>query len=132
MIAVLVVLLASDLAAIQNEPDPNRRALRAVDFAHESLGHAREAGNAGDPERLKNELEHAAQGIELALTTYRSMKGKFGDMKKTEVRSRDLVRKIEALRRDLPVEDRPVAEAAEARIIKAHDELLLVILGKRR
>lgn len=127
----LMLLLALDLAAVKAEPDPVKRASRALDYAFEQLAEARKLTTGGSAEALKTTAEQVAAGIDLMVDTFGQAKRRTGDLKKAELRLRDLIRRLETLRQDAPFEERPVIEAVETRARASNEKLLELVMEKR-
>ncbi|MDX2179891.1 MAG: hypothetical protein SFV18_09885 [Bryobacteraceae bacterium] len=131
MIALLL-LGAIDMAAVKAEPDSIKRGFLALDYAFERLADARkQAGEGGTVEAFKAAADEVAAGAEFSVEAFKSGRRKTGDFKKAEVRTRDLLRRLETLRQDAPLDDRPLVEAVEKRVRAVQEELLSMVLGRR-
>ncbi|MCX6590600.1 MAG: hypothetical protein NTZ56_03660 [Acidobacteria bacterium] len=127
----LMLLLAFDLAAVKAEPDPVKRANRALDYAFEQLAEARKLTSDGSAEALKSTAEQVTAGIDLMVETFGQARRRTSDLKKAELRLRDLIRRLETLRQDAPFEERAVIEAVETRARASNEKLLELVMGKR-
>lgn len=127
----LMLLLALDLATVKAEPDPVKRANRALDYAFEQLAEARKLTTDGSAEALKTTAEQVAVGIDLMVDTFSQARRRTSDLKKAELRLRDLIRRLETLRQDAPFEERAVIEAVETRARASNEKLLELVMGKR-
>jgi L-ribulose-5-phosphate 3-epimerase UlaE len=133
--ALLILVLAADLASVRAEPDFFKRSQKAVEHAQQSLTKAREAWNKGDLKAYEAQLEEAAAAAELCLTALESdgrHPSKLGNQyKKAEQKTRDLLRRAENFARDVGIDDRPLAEKLVERIQKVHDQLLAGVMSKK-
>ena len=127
---------ADDLARLQSEPNLEKRARAALNNAEEALKHAREAYKNGDNAAAETRLEEVEQSVELADSTLKQT-GKNPSrspkhFKYAELRTRDLLRKLDGFRDDMSVADRPALERVIATVQKIHDALLEGIMGKKK
>ena len=127
---------ADDLARLQSEPNLEKRARAALNNAEEALKQAREAYKNGDTAAAESRLEEVEQSVELADSTLKQT-GKNPSrspkhFKYAELRTRDLLRKLDGFRDDMSVADRPVIERVIAAVQKIHDALLEGIMGKKK
>jgi len=127
---------ADDLARLQSEPNLEKRARAALNNAEEALKQAREAYKNGDTAAAESRLEEVEQSVELADSTLKQT-GKNPSrspkhFKYAELRTRDLLRKLDGFRDDMSVADRPALERVIATVQKIHDALLEGIMGKKK
>ena len=127
---------ADDLARLQSEPNLEKRAHAALNNAEEALKQAREAYKNGDTAAAESRLEEVEQSVELADSTLKQT-GKNPSrspkhFKYAELRTRDLLRKLDGFRDDMSVADRPVIDRVIAAVQKVHDALLEGIMGKKK
>ena len=127
---------ADDLARLQSEPNLEKRAHAALNNAEEALKQARDAYTNGDSAAAESRLEEVEQSVELADNTLKQT-GKNPSrspkhFKYAELRTRDLLRKLDGFRDDMSVADRPVIERVIATVQKIHDALLEGIMGKKK
>ena len=125
---------ADDLARLQSEPNLEKRAHAALNNAEEALKQAREAYKNGDT--AESRLEEVEQSVALADSTLKQT-GKNPSrspkhFKYAELRTRDLLRKLDGFRDDMSVADRPALERVIATVQKIHDALLEGIMGKKK
>ncbi len=121
MIPILCLLLAA-----QSAPTPYLQALAEAD---KHLVAARTA----DP---RINLEKAAEAVELALKALEDM-GKppyknASNYKKAELRTRDFLRRIEALRKSANFEDRAALDSAFNRVNAVHETLIEGVMSKKK
>jgi hypothetical protein len=127
---------ADDLARLQAEPNLEKRARAALNNAEEALKHARDAYKNGDTAAAESRLEEVEQSVALADSTLKQT-GKNPSrspkhFKYAELRTRDLLRKLDGFRDDMSVADRPALERVIATVQKIHDALLEGIMGKKK
>jgi hypothetical protein len=127
---------ADDLARLQSEPNLEKRAHAALNNAEEALKQARDAYTGGDTAAAESRLEEVGQSVELADNTLKQT-GKNPSrspkhFKYAELRTRDLLRKLDGFRDDMSVADRPALDRVVAAVQKIHDALLEGIMGKKK
>jgi hypothetical protein len=127
---------ADDLARLQSEPNLEKRVHAALNNAEEALKQAREAYTKGDTAAAESRLEQVEQSVELADSTLKQT-GKNPSrspkhFKYAELRTRDLLRKLDGFRDDMSVADRPALDRVIAAVQKIHDALLEGIMGKKK
>jgi hypothetical protein len=134
---LLCAPLLADLAQVRAEPNLEKRSRVALDNAEHSLKAARQAYEAGDLKLTAELLDELEQSVLLA---EKSLKEAGKDpikhpryFKDAEKKTGDLVRRIEALSRDMNVADRPMADKVKEEVQEAHDRLLQSIMtGKKK
>ena len=127
---------ADDLARLQSEPNLEKRAHAALNNAEEALKQARDAYTSGETSAAESRLEEVEQSVELADNTLKQT-GKNPSrspkhFKYAELRTRDLLRKLDGFRDDMSVADRPALDKVIATVQKIHDALLEGIMGKKK
>lgn len=136
MISPIVLILAGLLSAggldqIRQETNPGKRSEKVIQYSQERLTAAREYALADDQKPFQEILEEVAEGAELALSSLEE-KRDIGKTKKAELRCREILRRLETLRLDLPVENRAFIEKIMERVHHVQDELVTVALRKKR
>ena len=121
-------LLPGDLKIALNEHDLGKRSKLALDNAGVALKEAREAYQKGDDTALAAAAAEIEDSVSLAWDSLEST-GKNPRksprwFKQAEIETRNLLKKLDTLQRDLGFEDRPVLDKAKARLQKVHDDLL--------
>jgi hypothetical protein len=129
-------MLLLDLTAIRTEPNLERRSELALDYAHTSLDQARDAYHAGNVEKTEMALAELRESVELA---YQSLEETGKDarrspkfFKRAELKTRDLLRRLEGLRTTVGFEDRALVEKVRDRVAEVHDDLLKGIMSKKK
>jgi hypothetical protein len=130
LMLVAMLWTTVDITAVKAEPDPIRRATKAIDYAFSALQDARR--QMDDAALFQTSIEAVAQGAELAADSLEEGPRKIGDWKKAEMRVRDLLRRLATLRQDAPIDDRAAVEAVEARVRVANEKLLALVMGRRK
>lgn len=127
---------AADLASIRSDPNLEKRAGLAMDYAMQRVDAAREAGAAGKTAEATADLEEVGGAAELVRESLKQT-GKNASkspkhFKKAELNARKLLRRLDTLIQDLSVEDREPAEKVRLRVRKVQEALLLDIMGGGR
>ena len=129
--------LLADLAQVRAEPNLEKRSKAALENAEHSLKASRQAYEAGDLKLTAELLDELRESVLLA---EKSLKETGKDpikhpryFKDAEKKTGDLVRRIEALSRDMNFSDRPMADKVKEEVQEAHDRLLQGIMtGKKK
>src|SRR5215472_1121709 len=127
MYALLILFLALDIASIKNEPNPERRSERAIENADSAFDAARQAYGGGDVDKTRAHLDELRESVDLA---YQSLGESGKDPRKSskfkhaELKTRELVRRLDGLARAASVEDRVFVEKIRDRVAEVHDNLL--------
>jgi hypothetical protein len=135
MHGLLILFLAFDLAAVKNEPNLERRSERALDNANAALDLARDAYNSSDFAATQSALEETGQSVDLS---YQSLQETGKEprrsqaFKRAELRTRELLRRLDGLRESFSVTDRALLDKVRERVAEVHDDLLKGIMGKKR
>ena len=125
-----------DLARLEAEPNPEKRAHAALDNAEDALRLAREAYGNGEDAAATERLEEVQRSVEMADSALKQT-GKNPSrspkhFKQAEMRSRDLLRKLDSFREQMSVADRAAAERVMEAVQKIHDAWQDGIMGKKR
>ena len=133
---ILVLTLAFDLTAIQSEPNLEKRSERALDYANMVLDAARDDYNSGNYDKSQNELQEVCDSVDLA---YQSLSDTGKDprkdpkfFKRAELRTRELLRRLEGVGQGMSQVDRGTLDKVRERISEVHDNLLNGIMSKRK
>lgn len=122
---------SADLDRIRMESDPPKRAVKAIEYSSQCLNQARNLVSKGEFDDAQATLVTMAEAAELARDATQA-KRNVGSMKKVEQRSRDLMRRLETLKLDFPVDDRESVEAIHHRLQKVQEDVLASIMGRRK
>jgi hypothetical protein len=134
--SILLFAFAFDLGTVKSEPNLERRSERALDNANLALDAARDDYNAGNFDKSQSELEEVCDSVDLA---YESLSDSGKDprrdpkfFKRAELRTRELLRRLEGLAPGMTAVDRGTLEKVRERISDVHDNLLKGIMTKRK
>jgi uncharacterized coiled-coil DUF342 family protein len=135
MQALLILCLAFDLAAIKLEPNLERRSERALDNASTAMDTARDDAAAGDLAKVKADLDELRDSVDLAYQSLvdsgKSARRNPKFFKKAELKTRELMRRLEGLAQAVDADDRPAVETVRERVSKVHDDLIHDIMQKK-
>jgi len=131
------VPLAADLAHVRAEPNLEKRSRAALELADRSLRASRQAYAAGDAQHAAEFIDEVGQSVEIAETslqeTHKNPIKSPKHFKYAELKTVELLRKIEAFSLDMSVEDRPMLEKVKEIVQGAHDRLLQgIMMGKKK
>ena len=133
MHALLILCLAFDLAAIKLEPNLERRSDLALGNASAAMDLARDA--ASDDAKLKPALEELRDSVDLAYQSLvesgKSARRNPKFFKKAELKTRELMRRLEGLAQAVDADDRVIVEGVRERVSKVHDDLIKDIMQKK-
>ena len=129
-------LWAIDLASIQQEPNLERRNQLAIQSANSALDAARTTYQANDLDKTRASLDEAGEAVTLA---YDSLKqtGKEARrdpkfFKRTELATRQMLRRIEGMAEAMNFEDRSLIDKLRERVATIHESLIEDIMGKKK
>jgi hypothetical protein len=135
MQALLILCLAFDLAAIRMEPNLERRSERALDNASAAMDAARDASGAGESEKAKGALGELRDSVELAYQSLvdsgKSARRSPKFFKRAELKTRELMRRLEGMVQAVDSDDRPFVESVRDQVSKVHDNLIQDIMQKK-
>jgi hypothetical protein len=133
---LFIVILAFDLASIKTEPNLEKRSELALDHAGTALDQAREAYNSGNLAKMELALGEVGESVELA---YHALTDSGKDarrnpkfFKRAELRTRELMRRLEGIRETVSYQDRALVEMVRERVAEVHDDLLKGIMSKKK
>ena len=131
----MIFCLAFDLAAIKLEPNLERRSERALDNASSAMDLARDASSAGDTEKLKAAVAEVRDSVDLAYQSLvdsgKSARRNPKFFKKAELKTRELMRRLQGLAQAVDADDRVFVESVHDRVSKVHDDLIQDIMQKK-
>jgi hypothetical protein len=130
---LLILFLAFDLASIKLEPNLERRSELALGNASAAMDVARDA--AGDETKLKPVLQEIRDSVDLAYQSLvdsgKSARRNPKFFKKAELKTRELMRRLEGLAQAVDADDRVLVESVRERVSKVHDDLIQDIMQKK-
>ena len=133
--AMFPIALHADLAKAMSEKNLEKRSKLALENADGALKQARQAYGQGEMKQSEALLAEVRDSVALAMKSLRDT-GKNPRkspkwFKRAEIRTRDLLRKLDAFEQEMSVMDRPMVADAKGAVQKVHEELLLgVMQGK--
>ena len=133
---LLTLVLAFDLAAVKSEPNLERRSEKALDYAGQAFATARESYSSGDVKKSQDALQEVRQGVDLAYDSL-SETGKDARrnpkfFKRAELKTRELLRRLDGMRQAVSIEDRALVESVRDHVSEIHDNLLKGIMSKKK
>jgi hypothetical protein len=130
----LVVAIRAEVPRIQAEPNLEKRSKLALDNADQALKLAREAYEKSDLINTAGLLAEVKTSVELADASLKSTGKKASRSPKAfkyaELRTSELLRRIETFSQDMNFADRPMIEPVKSTIQHVHDALLDAIMEK--
>jgi hypothetical protein len=121
---------------VKAEPNPERRARAAVDFAAIAERKAEAAFSNGDMKEVAVELTTMKESMEMtrdSLVASRKTPGRNPELYKyAELRSREILTRLEDFERRMLVEDREVLAVPKARVQEIHDSWFEGIMGRAK
>jgi hypothetical protein len=137
----LAVSLASasqgGLSAIKAEPNREKRAEKALGYADSALKSAQDAYLVkGDMQETGAALDELSESVELAYTsladTRKNPSKSPKHFKRAEIKTRELLRRLEDFRDQMSVDDRGAVDKAHSSLQKVHEDLLEGIMGGKK
>jgi hypothetical protein len=129
-------LWAIDLNSVQQEPNLEKRNQLAMECANSALDTARNSYQANDMDKTRASLDEVGEAVSLA---YNSLKqtGKEARrdpkfFKRTELATRQMLRRIEGMAEGMNFEDRSLVDKLRERVTAIHENLLQDIMGKKK
>jgi|SRR5271155_5481652 len=130
---LLILCLAFDLASIKLEPNPERRSDLALGNAAAAMDAARDA--AADEAKLKPALQELRDSVDLAYQSLvdsgKSARRNPKFFKKAELKTRELMRRLDGLAQAVDVDDRVFVQSVRERVSNVHDDLIQNIMQKK-
>jgi hypothetical protein len=121
--------------AVKAEPNLEKRYWAALDAGQKALDEARVAMNAGAGAELLGKAKEAGDCVEYAMESLEAM-GKHPSQngrnyKRAELRTRDLLRRIDTLAKDAGIDEREAVQVVQKRIGAVHDKLIEGVMSRR-
>jgi hypothetical protein len=133
---VLVLVLALDLNTVKQEPNLERRSDLALEHANEELDAARDAFNANDLAKMQATLAEITDSVDLSyqslLDTGKDARRSPKFFKRAELKTRDLLRRLDGLEQVVDVDSRAAVDKVRDRVSDVHDNLLKSIMSKKK
>ncbi len=133
MLLAFLAAAPPDLDTIRKEPKFEKRADLAIDYGERLAGQLSKMYDTADWNEVRKRLEEIAQAAELSLAALRDS-GKNArrspkHFKRSELKSRAILRRLESFQTQVNFDDRPAVEAVIARVRKVQEALLHEIMG---
>ncbi len=129
-------LWAIDLATVQQEPNLDRRNQLAMECANSALDTARTAYQANDIDKTRKSLDEVGEAVNLAYDslkqTHKEARRDPKFFKRTELATRQMLRRIEGMAESMNFEDRSLIDKLRERVTAIHENLLEDIMGKKK
>ena len=125
-----------DLALVQQEPNLEKRNQLAMECANSALDTARTSYQANDMEKTRASLDEVGDAVSLAYDSLKQTgkearrEPKF--FKRTELATREMLRRIEGFSESMNFEDRSLLNKVRDRVTAVHEELLQDIMAKKK
>jgi hypothetical protein len=129
-------LWALDLNSVQQEPNLEKRNQLAIEWANSALDTARTAYQANDVDKTRASLDEAGDAVDLAYSSLKQT-GKEARrdpkfFKRTELATRQMLRRIEGIAEGMNFEDRSLVDKLRERVTAIHESLLQDIMAKKK
>ena len=125
---------SSEFESLKTEPDLERKARRALEFSRAQVDHVLAAYQRSDPregERILAEILAAVELAHEALTaTGKPARRRPKHFKRAEIQTRRLLKQLDALSRNLLVNERGAVDPVRERVSEINDQLLRAIMTK--
>ena len=129
-------LWAIDLNSVEQEPNLEKRSQLAMESANSALDTARTAYQANDLDKTRASLDEVGEAVNLAYTSLKQT-GKEARrdpkfFKKTELATRQILRRIDGMAEGMNFEDRSLVDKLRERVTEIHENLLQDIMSKKK
>lgn len=128
--------MAADLETIRKEPNLEKRSELALANADAAIDRARTAYQNGEDAGFKSALAEVAASLDLGKesldATGKNARKKPKYFKKAEITIRRLTRRLDTMRNEVSVDDRPAVEPVVARAHELQEEILHAIMGTKK
>jgi hypothetical protein len=129
-------LFGSSLDAVRAEPNPEKRAKAALEYANASITEARKAYLDSDYKTALASLAQVGESADLVLesldATGKNARRSPKPFKTAEKQINEMIRRLNGLETDFGIDDRPAVQAVVQRLHEIHDELIVRIMGKKK
>jgi hypothetical protein len=140
MAAILLALVAypvsaTEMDAVMAEGNLEKRSDLALKYADARLNDARRAYEQGQYEDFRALMKEVTGAVELSYTSLDESGKKARRnpkyFKRAEKNIRKLLARLDTLRVDVAIDDRPIVQSAAKRLNEIHDQLVLDIMTKK-
>jgi hypothetical protein len=136
MQCLLITILVFDLAGAKIEPNLEKRSEMALENAVSALDQARSAYSGGDLAKVELALSEVGESVELAFhsleETGKDARRNPKFFKRAELRTHELLRRLEAIRETASFEDRALFEKLRERVAEVDEDLIKGLMSKKR
>ncbi len=120
---------------LAQQVDLEKRYMQSLDAANQAINASRVASSEGKAEEAQKSLNEAALAVESVLASLEAM-GKppyknARNYKRAELRTREILRRIDTLLRDAGFEEREALKSAQERVGAVHEKLLQGVMSKK-
>lgn len=133
MLLLLGGTLRASLQEAKAEPNLEKRSKMALDNAELALTEARTAYAQGNNAQVESRAVEIGESVELAEASLRQT-GKNARksprwFKHAEIVTRDLLRRLDTFEQEMSAADRPMLDGVKGAVQRAHENLLLEVMG---
>ena len=130
-------LLRADLKQVMAEPNLERRSKLALDNAEAAYQALRTAYNRGDNPQAAAAASEIRESVNLAYAslteTGKNPRKSPKYFKQAEIKTRDLLRRLDGFQQEMGFDDRGMLDETKARLQQVHDQLLMGLMeGKHK
>ena len=133
---LLMLVLMLDLNSVKAELNLERRSELALANANKAIDTAREAYEANDATKMQAALEEIADSVNLSyqslIDTGKDARRNPKFFKRAELKTGELIRRLNGLRLAVDVESRASLDKVRDRVSDVHDSLLKSIMSKKK
>lgn len=136
LLALCGCSFATGLDAVKSEPNAEKRAKAALEFANVAITESRTAYLDSEYDKALTALGEVRTAADLALesldATGKNARRSPKPFKDAEKRINEMIRRLDSLENDFGLDDRSAVQAVKGRLHEIHDELIVRIMGKKK
>lgn len=125
-----------DLESVASEQNLEKRARKALEYAHETVGRVVDAYREGDDPRGVEMLSTIQEAVELAqaslVATGKNAFKKPKHFKRAEIETRKLLRELDDIEKEISFDQRDTLDEVRTRITEINEDLLMSIMTKNK
>ncbi len=125
----------SGLDDLKAEPNLEKRARLALEYAEQELTSAKDAYGKGDTKNTVAHLDEIRESVELARAslqeTGKNARKRSRPFKYGETKTRDMLKRLDALQNAMDFDDRKLIEPVREKLQEVHEAWLLGIMGAK-
>lgn len=136
MTILLALWLAfGDLAAVNAEPDLEKRSELALVNADHDIDAARKSYTDGNQQETQAALKELSESVDLSYASLQQShkeprKSKY--YKRAEMQLQGIMRRLKGLRDDVEYETRPAVDAVLKKVSDVHDQIIADIMSRKK